>query len=207
VGHRVRVSLQLVSARTDETLWANRYDGELENVLDMQGQVAAAVAREIELQVTPDDATRLAKHQTVNPAVQLEYMKGMHNLAAESPQAIELALRHFSRALELDPGFAPAWAGLSESHMTRASRGMAPAAEAIAAARAAAEKAIALDESLAERMWRGNSRIPRTELARPCAPLALIELNPSVAVIHPGAGRVLYCISGTIKALRSMQRR
>jgi eukaryotic-like serine/threonine-protein kinase len=206
VGHRVRVSLQLVSARTDETLWANRYDGDLENVLDMQGQVAAAVAHEIELQLTPSDATRLAKHQTVNPAVQLEYMKGMHNLAAESPQAVELALRQFQRALELDPGFAPAWAGLSECHMTRASRGMAPAAEAIAAARAAAEKAIALDESLAEAHValgtiesRGqNLRAAMRSLQR------AIELNPGLALAHQVLGRVLYCIERHDQAQQSM---
>jgi len=206
VGNRVRVSLQLVSARTDETMWANRYDGELENVLDMQGQVAAAVAREIELQVAPGEATHLTKHQTVNPTVHLEYMKGMHNLLAESPQAIELAIRHFQRAIELDPGFAPAWAGLSECHMTRAGRGMAPAAEAIADARVAAEKALALDESLAEaHVALGTIESRGRNLAAALHSLQrAIELNPGLAQAHQILGRVLYCIERHDQAQQSM---
>ncbi len=103
VGKRVRVTVQLVSARTDETLWADRYDGEIEDVLDLQSGVAETVAKEIAVQVTPREATQLAKRRPVNPEAHVEYLKGRHTAAAASPQAIELGLRHFQRALELDP--------------------------------------------------------------------------------------------------------
>src|SRR5262249_40723187 len=150
VGDRVRINLQLVSARSDETLWAERYDRQLEDVLALQSDVAAAVAREIAVQVTPREATRLASHAPVNAEAHLEYLKGRHTFAGASPQAIELSLKHFRGALELAPTFAPAWAGVADCHNVRAGRGMAPAVEAGDDAQAAALHALALDESLAE---------------------------------------------------------
>ena len=124
LGQRVRISVQLVSARRDATLWSDRYDRDLEDVLDMQGEVAAKVAGEIALRVTPREAKRLAKRQAVKPEAHIEYLKGQHTAEATSPQAIELSLRHFQRALELDPDFAPAWAGVAHCHNVRASRGI-----------------------------------------------------------------------------------
>ena len=87
----------------DETLWSDRYDRELEDVLDLQSEVAGKVAAEIALRLTPPEARRLARRRAVNPEAHLEYMKGQHVAEATSPQAIELSLRHFQSALELDP--------------------------------------------------------------------------------------------------------
>jgi len=150
VGKRVRVSVQLVSAKADEMLWADRYDGEIEDVLDLQSRIAETVAKEIAVQVTPREVTHLAKRRPVMPEAHVEYLKGRHTAAASSPQAIDLSLRHFQRALELDPTYAPAWAGIAHCHIVRAGRGMAPAAEAGEQARSAALRAIELDDSLAE---------------------------------------------------------
>src|SRR5207247_655381 len=94
--------------------------------------------------------THLAKRRPVNPEAHVEYLKGRHTAAASSPQAIELSLRHYQRALELDPKYAPAWAGIAHCHVVRAGRGMAPPAEAGAQARSAAMRALELDDSLAE---------------------------------------------------------
>src|SRR5207249_11405903 len=135
VGKRVRVTVKLISARTDETLWGDRYDGEIEDVLDLQSRVAETVAKEIAVQVTPREAAQLAKRRPVNPEAHVEYLKGRHTVTAGSPQAIELGLRHYQRALELDSSHAAAWAGIAHCHMVRASRGMAPPAEATAQAR------------------------------------------------------------------------
>src|ERR1700704_4715947 len=81
VGKRVRVSVRLVSARTDETLWADRYDRDLEDVLGLQSDVAATVAREIAIHVTPGEATRLSKRAAVHAEAHVEYLKGRHTLA------------------------------------------------------------------------------------------------------------------------------
>ncbi|MEK7348832.1 MAG: protein kinase [Candidatus Eisenbacteria bacterium] len=206
IGNRVRVSVQLVSARTDETLWADRYDRQLEDVLGLQSEVAATVAKEIAIQVTPREATQLSKRSAVNPEAHVEYLKGRHTLTAASPQAIALGLRHLVRALELDPEFAPAWAALAECHNIRASRGMAPPAEATAEAQAAAMKALALDESCAEAYAAlGALRSPEGDLVGSIRSLErAIELNPGLATPYYRLGSVLYCLERHAEAEKAM---
>jgi serine/threonine protein kinase/tetratricopeptide (TPR) repeat protein len=205
-GTRVRISVQLVSARRDETLWSDRYDRDLEDVLDLQSEVAAKVAAEIALRLTAGEAKRLARRQPVRPEAHLEYLKGRHIAEATSPQAIELGLRHFRRALELDPDLAPAWAGLAHCHNVRASRGMAKPAEAAEAARVAADRALALDESLAE----GHAELGLLEardgrLARAVRSLErAIELNPGLTWAYMALGRVYYCTERHAEAQATM---
>ena len=206
VGKRVRISVRLVSARTDENLWADRYDGDLEDVLDLQSRVAKSVAKEIEIQVTSGEATRLAKRQTVNPEAHIEFLKGRHEIEATSPQAVELSLRHFRRALELDPAFAPAWAGVARCHVVRASRGMAPPASAIAESRVAATKALELDPTLAE-AYEALGHVYLSERNFPEAVRLLrksIELNPGLARAYDTLGLVLYCSERHAEAQQMM---
>ena len=87
VGNRVRLSVQLISARADETLWAARYDRELEDVLGLQSELAETVAREIAIKLTPTEATQLAKRPAVNPEAHLEFLRSRHSYYAASPQA------------------------------------------------------------------------------------------------------------------------
>ena len=206
VGKRVRITVQLVSARTDETLWADRYDGEIEDVLDLQSRVAETVAKEIAVQVTPREVTHLAKRRPVNPEAHVEYLKGRHEAAATSPQAIELSLRHFRRALELDPTFAPAWAGIAHCHLVRAGRGMAPPAEAIREALVAAGKAIALDASLAEaHAALGAVAGDAMDVAGAIPHLRrAIELNPGLTSAYTSLGGLYYCTERHSEAQEAM---
>ncbi len=206
VGKRVRINVQLVSARRDEMLWSNRYDRDLENVLDLQSEVAEAVAKEIALRVTPAEARRLARRKEVNPEAHLEFLRGQHIAAGTSPQAIELSLRHFQRAIELDPTFAPAWAGIADCHHTRAARGMAPPAEAIAQSHAAATRALALDDSLADAyMVLGAIESREMNMAEAIQHLKkALELNPGLASAHYTLGRIYYCIERHAEAQELM---
>lgn len=206
VGSRVRISLSLVSARSDDALWSERYDRGLEDVFALQNEVAAHVAREIALHLSQGDAQRLARHTPVNAEAQLEYMKGRHTLAAASPQAIELSLKHFKRALEISPDFAPAWAGVADCHMVRANRGMAPPAEANAESRTAALKALALDENLAEgHSALGNALVSNMQLSEGIRSLQrAIELNPGLAPPYSYMARAQYCLERHAEAQRAM---
>jgi eukaryotic-like serine/threonine-protein kinase len=206
VGKRVRITVQLVSARTDETLWADRYEGEIEDVLDLQSRVAATVAKEIAVQVTPREATQLAKRRPVNPEAHVEFLKGRHTAEAISPQAIDLSLRHFQRALELDPSYALAWVGIAGCQLIRAGRGMAPPLEANALAREAAMKALALDDSLGE-VHRVLGAIAAHEMDLPGAIRLLqraIELNPGLTSAFTELGRVCYCCERHQEAKEAM---
>ncbi len=206
LGNRVRISVRLVSARSDETLWTDRYDRNLEDVLGLQSDVAETVAKAIAIHLTPREATELARRAAVNAEAHVEYLKGRHSIAAGSPLAIDLGIRHFRRALELDPAFAPAWAGLAECHNIRAARGMAPPAEANAEARAAALKALELDESLADaHAALGGSKVHERDFAGAVrAHRRAIELNPGLALAWYTLGRVLYCTEHHAEAQRAM---
>jgi serine/threonine-protein kinase len=194
VATRVRLSVQLVFARTDETLWAERYDRELEDLLGMQSELAETVVREISIQISPTEATKLASREPVNPEAHLEFLKSRHSFFAGSPEAFELALRHARRALELDPGSALAWTALADIHIFRAIRGMAPPAEAAAAAITAANRALQLDPSLAEAHVSIGTILSHTgDLAGGLRALQkAVELNPGLAPAHNLLGRALY---------------
>ena len=150
IGNRVRVSIQLISARADETLWADRYDRGLEDVLGLQAELAETVAREIAVQLTPTEATQLASRPAVNAEAHLEFLKSRHSAIAGTREALDLGYRHAKRALEIDSQYALAWAALADTQILRAIRGMVAPAEAVAEAMAAADRALALDPSLAD---------------------------------------------------------
>jgi len=208
LGNRVRVSVQLISARTDETLWAARYDRELEDVLGLQGELSETVAREIAIKLTPTEASQLAKRHAVNPEAHLEYLRSRHSYYAASPQAVEVGLRHARRALDLDPNLAPAWSAVADCHAFRALRGAAPPAEAFAEGTRAAMKALELDPSLADaHAALGVIRSHSGDLAGGLRSLEqAIRLNPGLAAAHDRLGRVLYAYGRHDEAIAAMNK-
>jgi TolB-like protein/Flp pilus assembly protein TadD len=206
LGDRVRIRVQLVSANSDETLWADRYDRDLKDVLGLQSEVAETVAREIALQLTPKETAQLAQRPAVNAAAHVEYLKALHLVHDASPQAIALALKHLDQVLALDPGFAPAWAALADVHLVRAGRGMAPPAEADAEAQAAAEKALALDPNLADAHAAiAQLHVHRRELAAAIHEFErAIELNPGRQSTWMWLGRAYYCVERHAEAQAAM---
>jgi eukaryotic-like serine/threonine-protein kinase len=207
VGGRVRLSVQLVSGRSDETLWADRYDRQLENVLDLQSELAERVAREIAVQLTPSEAMQLARRHQVNPDAHLEYLKARHSLLTASREGIDLGLRHAQRALEIDPDYAPVWSAIADCHIIRATRGMAPPAEAAAAATAAARRALELDPMLADAHTSlGMVQTHTGSLRAGIASLRhAITLNPGLALAHNLLARALGSFEQHAEALASAQ--
>lgn len=208
VGGRVRLSVQLIAARTDETLWADHYDRQLEDVLGLQSELAEKVAGEIAVQLTPTEVAQLAHRHVVNPEAHLEYLKGRHSAWGGSPQGVELGLRHAKRALELDPDFAAAWSALADCQILRATRGMAPAAEAARDAAAAARRALELDPSLADahvsigvvQMHTGDMQGSIRSLRH------AVELNPALALAHNMLARALSTLERHEEALVAAQK-
>ena len=194
IGNRVRVSVQLVSARTDEAIWTERYDRELEDVLSLQGELAETVARAISIQLSPVEETRLARRDSVNPEAHLEYLKARHVLLSGANEAVDVAQRFALRALELEPRFAPAWCALADCITWRAIRGFAPAAESKKEAMSAVNKALEIDPSLADaHASRGLLLAHTGELAEGLKSLQkAVELNPGHAAAYNLLGRALY---------------
>ena len=208
VGERVRVSVQLIAARTDETLWSDRYDRDLVDVLTLQSELAEVVAREVAVQLTPAEADQLARRQVVNAEAHLEVLKARHSMFAGTKDALEVALRHARRALDLAPDYPVAWAALADCQIVRVMRGMAPPAEAGAEAWSAATRARELDPALAD-AWSSLGIIASYQRDVPGGLELLtraVELNPGLAFAHAMRGITLIALGRTEEAVASAQR-
>lgn len=113
-GNRVRITVQLIHGATDQHLWANSYDGTLEDAIGLQRTVAQAIAKEIQAELFPEEEwatpqTRVA----ATPTVQEEYLKGRYAQSQATTESLEEAVVHFEAALQEDSTFAPAYVGLA----------------------------------------------------------------------------------------------
>jgi serine/threonine-protein kinase len=145
VGGRVRVSAQLIHAASDAHLWARDFDHDFSDVLKLQAEIADAIVREIKIQVTPDEARRLTASRPVNPKAYDLVMLGRHHYWQGNRDARKQAVAEFEEAIRLQPDYALAHASLS-----MAQTGPIGFLRSEESKRAAAQKAIELDPSLAE---------------------------------------------------------
>ena len=113
VGESVRIMAQLIDPETEQALWAESYEQDLENVLLLRSEVAQAIAGEVQVALTPEDTKRLAGARPVNPEAHDAYLKGSYHWQKLTPEDLDTAERYFELALEKDPSYAPAYAGLS----------------------------------------------------------------------------------------------
>jgi TolB-like protein/DNA-binding winged helix-turn-helix (wHTH) protein/Tfp pilus assembly protein PilF len=147
--NRVRITAQLIEGGTDRHLWARTYERDLIDILALQDDVARGIATEIQAKLTPQDQSRLAKKQKVDPAAYEAYVKGRLIWNRLSTEEATKALRHFQQAVAIDPNYAPAYSGLSDSYRTLALFS-GHDRDVWRKARAAATRALELDDSLAE---------------------------------------------------------
>ncbi|MBA2292717.1 MAG: protein kinase [Gemmatimonadales bacterium] len=194
MGNRVRVSVQLISARADETLWADRYDRELKDVLDMQSALAATMAHEIALQLTPAEVAQLTERKTVNAEAHLECLKSRYATYSGTIEGTEIGLRHAKHAIELDPEYAPGWVALADCNLMRAIRGIASVAEAGGAAMEAAQRALALEPDSADALT--SLGFVLSYSPTPVKGLRTlqraVELNPGIGLAQLGLSRLFY---------------
>ncbi len=186
-GDRVRITAQLINAVTEEHLWADRYERELRDVLSLQNEIVAAITREIKLQLTPQEQARLKSQRPVNPEAFEAYLQGRFHRQKQTREGYDIAERYFQSALQKDPNYAPAYAGLGMVWFARADAGFQAPSETFPKATAFLAKAIELDDSSAEVHvslanykngvewdWAGGEKAFKRAL----------ELNPNLANAH-----------------------
>src|ERR1035437_5841600 len=145
---RVRVTAQLIGAAPEKHLWAEQYEGSLSEVLTLQDAVAKAVAHEIQIKVTPRERTLLATPRAVDPAAYEAYLKGRYLWEHSTEANLRKSREYLEQSIKKDPGYALAWAGLAATYGFLASWEILSRQDAAPRARAAAEKALELDNSL-----------------------------------------------------------
>ena len=146
----MRITAQLVQAPSDRHLWAKSYERDLKNVLALQDEVARDIAEEIRIKLTPKERTRLAVARPIDPAVHEAYLKGDYYYEKLTVPDFKRALGYCQQAVTRDPNYAPAYAGLAASYKELGIWGGLPESEAASKTKAAAEKALGLDDNLGE---------------------------------------------------------
>ncbi|MFI5180540.1 MAG: protein kinase [Thermoanaerobaculia bacterium] len=151
-GESVRITVQLIEASSDRHLWAESYTRDLKNVLSLQSEVASAIAREVRVAVTPQEAQRLAAARPVDPEAHRQVLLGTYamNQSLTQRAGIEKGIEHFRKAIEIDPKFALAHQLLASGLNWEGGAGYRPTLVACAEARAEAEKALELDPQLVD---------------------------------------------------------
>ena len=206
-GGRVRVTAQLIHAASDRHLWARSYERELEDVLALQAELAAAIAQAVEVELRPEERRRLSAHVAVDPEAYDAYLKGRHFWNKRGPAGLSKAIEYFQQAIARDPSYAPAYSGLSDAY--RITGLQVPPHECMPKAEAAARKALALDETLAEAHaslagvlyryrwdWEGADREFRRSL----------ELDPASAEGHRAYAIYLLTVRRNEEALAEARR-
>jgi DNA-binding winged helix-turn-helix (wHTH) protein/TolB-like protein len=149
-GERVRASVQLVRGSDGGTIWAAHFDERVTDIFALQDAISQRVASSLEVELSAADRTRLETRPTENVEAYQLYLNGRHQWRSFSHDGLLASLNYYNAALELDPSFGLAWAGLSSSYTVIGIWGPLPAHDAFPKARAAALKAVALDPHLVE---------------------------------------------------------
>lgn len=206
---RVRITAQLIRASPERHLWAESYEGSLAEVLTLQDTVAKAVAHEIQIKLTPREQTLLATPRAVDPEAHEAYWKGRYLWEQSGETNLTKSREYFEKAIDKEPGFALAWAGLANAYERLADWGVMPRQDAAPRARAAADKALELDDSLVEPMvaianvkmqyewdWAGAERLFRQA----------IGLSPNYGYAHHDYAAYLAVTGRAREGVREEQR-
>ncbi len=207
-GDRVRITAQLIRAATDTHLWAESYDGDLRDVLGLQREVARDVARQIQVKLTPQEQSVLVATRAVDPEVHDLYLQGLYHFNKGNEKGFRDAIGYFERAIAKDPRYAPAYAGMAECYYNL-STNYWPPREAMPKAKAAALKALELDENLSEAHsslgyvrffydwnWAGSEQEAKRA----------IELNPNNAAGYDVLGNYLSTIGRAEESIAQVER-
>ncbi|MGH9788794.1 MAG: tetratricopeptide repeat protein [Candidatus Acidiferrales bacterium] len=147
-GEKVRITVQLIEAKSDRHLWAESYERDVRDVLALQSELALAIATEINIKITAQEQARLGGARPVNPKAHEAYLRGRYYLEQWSPGSSKKAEEYFQQALAEDPNYALAYVGLAETYGL-GNPGLS-SEDLAARERAATMKALELDDRLGE---------------------------------------------------------
>jgi TolB-like protein/Tfp pilus assembly protein PilF len=209
VGQRVRINAQLIHAPDDRHLWGESYERDLRDILSLQNEIARSIASEIEVSVTPRERARLSTGRSIDPEAYHLHLKGRYHWNRRTEQDLLRSVEYFQKAIEKDPDYALAHAGLADAYNILGNWSVLRADEAFPRAKDAATKALNIDPTLAEAEvaltfarflfdhdWSGTDRGFRRA----------IELNPNYAPGHQWYAVYLAAAGDAERAVREARR-
>lgn len=205
-GGQVRITAQLIDAKTDRNLWAESYQRDSRSVLALQNDIATAVAGKIRVALTPAERSDLAKARPVNPKAYEAYLRGKFFLDKMTPEGFEKGLAYMQQAIRIDPNNPSPYAGLALAYC-RMGHDRFP--DAFSRAEAAARKAVALGGELAEtQLALGEIKFYKDWDVAAAGPYyqSALQLNPSLAEAHRQYSWYLNVLGRTQEAFAEMAR-
>jgi serine/threonine-protein kinase len=186
-GDEVRITAQLIDARTDEHIWAENYDRKLASIFAIQSDVAQKITAALQATLSPAEKLRMESTPTENLEAYNDYLKGRHYLNQRDLEGYEKSIQYFQAAIDRDPGYALAYAGLADTYLLLQLWHFRPPHETMPKAQSAALSALEIDGELAEvhtslaaiRHWYLWDWVGAEEAYR-----RAIELNPNYATAH-----------------------
>jgi len=200
LDNRLIISTELVDVTNGWQMWGEQYHRGPSDILAVQEEISAAICSKLKARLTREEKERLGKYYTEDPEAYHLYLKGRYHWNKYAQQGLRKAIDYFSQAIEIDPTYALAYAGIADSYY-RLSNVYAPNAEAMPKAKAAALKALEIDETLAEAhaalglinmSYDWNWRAAETEFMR------AVELNPNYAIATNDWRCSVWCRGGLI---------
>ncbi len=208
-GDKVRITVQLVNAQTEEHLWSQAYDRDLQDVFAVQSEIAQRIARALKVRVLRHEKLGLDKKQTDKPEAYSQYLKGRYFLNTRTEEGLKKAIRCFEQALGKDVGYARAYSGLADAHAVMALLEFVPPKDAFPRAREAAQKALEIDDKLAEAHTSLGVVLFQYDWDWPGAEKEFkraVEFNPNYAPAHQFYADYLKAMGRFDEALAEMSR-
>jgi TolB-like protein/DNA-binding winged helix-turn-helix (wHTH) protein/Flp pilus assembly protein TadD len=187
-GQRVRITAQLIDPSTDRHLWAHSYERDVRDVVTLQSEVAGAIADEVSGKLTPDQRAQIAANRPTKPEAYVAYLKSRYFVQNQrSAEGVKKSLAYSLRAVQIDPDWALAYAGLAGSYISANYVDALPPEEVWPKAKSAAQKALQLDPNLSEAHVALGEVLDNSDFDYPAAEREFkraIELSPSNSHAH-----------------------
>jgi TolB-like protein/predicted Zn-dependent protease len=202
-GDQVRVNVRLINAMTDAHLWAETYDRKLTDIFAVESEIAKTVAETLQARLTGSEKNSIAKTPTVNPEAYELYLKGKFFAEKRTGADLRKSIEYYDQAIAKDPDYPLAYVGLADSHLLLSVYGALSPKEAASPARAALNKALELDDSLAQaHASSGLLATLELDLNRAITELErAIQLNPNNATAHHWIALPLMAIGQSDRAI------
>ncbi|MFN2390438.1 MAG: protein kinase [Pyrinomonadaceae bacterium] len=150
IGDRLVINVRLIDATDDSQIWGNQYVKTSGDIIAAQNEIAQAVAQNLHLKLTANEQQQLAKRPTENVEAYQLYLKGRFHIVKLKPSDSQKGISYFQQAIEIDPNYALAYVGLASAYRSLALAAEMPSTEFLPKAKAAAQKAIEIDDTLAD---------------------------------------------------------
>jgi adenylate cyclase len=207
-GNRVRITVQLIDAETEDHVWSESYERQLDDIFAIQREIAKHVSEALKVRLLMSEEERLSRKDTENSAAFVLYLKGRAAMRGRNDKGINEAKKLFEEAIYLDPGYARAHVGLADAYFLLDEYNLMPSSEAFSASKEELTRALSIDEDLPEartslaNLLQHEYRFAEAEAEYQRA----LSLNPSYSQCHHWYSVCLWDMGRTLDASREMMK-